>query len=174
MTKVFIVLGFLWGMAVICKLFFWKVLWKKREENRFDFVYQSRDFLSNAEMRFFQVLRQVCGSDYYIAPKVGLWALVRGEKTEYGKEKGWSKISQGRLDFFLLNSDLMKPILVVELDDSSHWRSDRREKDAEKDYVLGQVNIPVLRVPVRASYDVDQLKDSVYSTIRSFYRMDRA
>ncbi len=134
-----------------------------------DVVYQRRDFLSNAEMDFFQVLRQACGSDYYIAPKVGLWGLVQGEKTEYGNERGWAKISQKHLDFVLLNPRMMNPVLVVELDDSSHWRAERRAKDEQKDAILRQANIPILRVPVRASYDANKLKESVYAIIRSFY-----
>jgi len=135
-------------------------------------VYRRREFLSNAEMKFFQVLRQVCDSDYYVAPKVGLWALVQGEKTEYGNERGWAKISQKHLDFVLLNPRLMKPVLVVELDDSSHLNPERREKDVEKDAILRQVNIPVSRVTARASYDVDKLRETIYSIIRDFYQMD--
>jgi len=136
-----------------------------------DFVYQRREFLSNAEMSFFQVLRQVCRNDYYIAPKVGLWGLVKGEETEYGNERGWAKIAQKHLDFVLLCPRLMKPILVVELDDSSHWKRTRREKDEQKDVILLQANIPVLRVPARTSYDSDILRESINSKIRSFYRM---
>jgi len=51
--------------------------------------------------------------------------------------------------------------LVIELDDWSHKRADRRERDKFVDQALGDAGLSILRVPVQASYDPAALRADI-------------
>jgi hypothetical protein len=46
----------------------------------------------------------------------------------------------------------MKPRCGVELDDSSHARPDRQERDVFVDEVFEVAGLPLLRVPAKSAY----------------------
>lgn len=57
----------------------------------------------------------------------------------------------------LCDPKTLKPILAIELDDSSHRRPDRQERDAFVEKVFETARLPLARVPVRAAYDTREL-----------------
>ena len=83
--------------------------------------------VSPGEMRFYLTLRQVVGAHYLIMAK--------------------------HVDFVLVNPSTLAPVLVIELDDATHERADRRVRDAQVDRILGSAGLPILHVPVRKVYD---------------------
>jgi hypothetical protein len=51
----------------------------------------------------------------------------------------------------------MQPVLGIELDDSSHQRADRIERDEFVTRVFEAAGLPLLHIPARASYSVQDL-----------------
>ena len=51
----------------------------------------------------------------------------------------------------------MQPIVGIELDDKSHQREDRRERDAFVDGVFAAAKLPLLHVPVKRAYVVAEV-----------------
>ncbi len=45
----------------------------------------------------------------------------------------------------------------IELDDRSHRRADRRQRDTFVEGVFNAAGLPIARVPVRSAYPVEQL-----------------
>src|SRR5690606_13096788 len=88
----------------------------------------------------------------HIFPKVRLWDLV--DITAGGKEHASAKgkVSQKHVDFVLCDEHLA-PYLVIELDDASHDRPDRRESDAVKDQIVKAAGLPLLRYRVGDTWD---------------------
>lgn len=124
--------------------------------------YYPRDVLTAAEFAFFTALQNVCRNYFYIAPKMGLWALV----DHRDNVTAWNKISRKHLDFTLCHPQTMKPLLVIELDDSSHRNPKQQERDAEKDAILAQVGVPVLRIPAARRYDEGAIKNLISRKIK--------
>lgn len=124
--------------------------------------YYPRDVLTAAEFAFFTALQNVCRNYFYIAPKMGLWALV----DHRDNVTAWNKISRKHLDFTLCHPQTMKPLLVIELDDSSHRNPKQQERDAEKDAILAQVGVPVLRIPAARQYDEGAIKNLISRKIK--------
>lgn len=124
--------------------------------------YYPRDVLTAGEFAFFTALQNVCRNYFYIAPKMGLWALV----DHRDNVTAWNKISRKHLDFTLCNPKTMKPVLVIELDDASHRNPKQQERDAEKDAILAQVGVPVLRIPAARQYDEGALRNLISGKIR--------
>ena len=141
------------------------------EEATFDYLptgakvpveYYPRDILTAAESVFFATLQNVCQGRLYIATKMGLWALV----DHRDNVTAWNKISRKHLDFTLCHPQTMKPLLVIELDDSSHRNPKQRMRDLEKDAILKEIGVPVLRIPVARQYDEGAIRNLISGKIK--------
>lgn len=142
----------------------WPSDWKPQTVDRFEenassagLTFYPRDIFTAAEFKFFLVLQNVCRNYFYIIPKMGLWALV----DHRDNVTAWNKISRKHLDFTLCHPQTMKPLLVIELDDSSHRQYKQQQRDAEKDAILAEVGVPVLRIPVARQYDEGAIKNLI-------------
>lgn len=114
------------------------------------------DFLSPAELSFYKVLQLVVKDRATISTKVNLADLFfvpRGE----GQQSYRNKIDRKHVDFLLCDPITMKPLAGIELDDSSHQRADRIERDNFVDGVFQSAGLPLLHFPVRQSYNVAEL-----------------
>lgn len=132
-------------------------------------VYSSRErLLTNAEHFFYNVLvRSIAGSPYIIAIKPRLADIVFVDTDDGSFWKHFSAIAQKHCDFVLLHEESMAILLVIELDDSSHKRSLRANRDHLVDKVLKDAGIPVYHQPWQRSYSVDVVRDSIESLLRS-------
>lgn len=117
----------------------------------------SRKLLTYTEYKFFQQLSNACANKFFILTKVGLWALIDNNDDM----NLWNRISRKHLDFVLCDKKTMYPVLVIELDDKYHLALKRQKTDAEKDYLLDKIGIPVLRIFCNQSYDERELLDKI-------------
>jgi hypothetical protein len=109
--------------------------------------------LSPGESAFFPVLRSCIPRGFYVCPHVRLAdLLVRGEDVSCGVD--WEQLCLLCVDFVILDPAGF-PCLVVELDDRSHLRADRRMRDCLLRLVLDEAKISLLSVKARRSYDLD-------------------
>jgi len=110
------------------------------------------DFLSPAEFSFFKVLSSLVGTRLSIQSKVRLadvfFVARPNENFAY-----FNRIAQKHLDFLVCDSVTMKPLLGIELDDSSHKRNSRQVRDDFVESVCKVAGLPLLRFPVRQEYN---------------------
>lgn len=119
------------------------------------FPYRVRDdFMSPAERSFYHVLRAVVGDWALICPKVSLddlfYAQSGSHKTNVGLR---NRIARKHVDFLLCDPGSTQPLLGIELDDSSHDRASRQERDAFVEQVFAAAGLPLMRQPVQPAYD---------------------
>jgi hypothetical protein len=117
------------------------------------FPYRLRDdFLSPAEFSFYKVLSSLVGTRLTIQLKVRLadifFVARPNENVAY-----FNRIAQRHLDFLVCDSNTIKPLFGIELDDSSHKQNDRQERDKFVEKVFQVANLPLLRVPVQREYN---------------------
>ncbi len=129
------------------------------EEKLQGFPYEvKKHFLSPAELSFFHTLRTVVDNRAVICSKVRLgdvfWVILEDKSKLYSYR---NKIDRKHVDFLLCDSSTMQPIMGVELDDKSHERPDRQDRDAFVDQVFKAANLPLLHVPVKQGYVVTEL-----------------
>jgi very-short-patch-repair endonuclease len=121
-----------------------------------------RYLMSKAERSFFGVLEQVTDSSkHYVFPQLSLSKLVTVEKGTGFYQAFHNKVDRKSVDFVLFDRNAMSPVLAIELDDSSHDREDRQERDAFVDRVLAKAGLPLLHVRAQAAYDPKQLAASI-------------
>lgn len=114
------------------------------------------DFLSAAESSFYRVLLTVVGADAIIYPKVNLadiFFVVKPNENQAYR----NKIDRKHVDFLLCDPKSLRPVVGVELDDSSHKRTDRQERDEFVDSVFKAAELPLVHVPTRSSYSISEL-----------------
>jgi very-short-patch-repair endonuclease len=130
--------------------------------------YKSADsLLTNAEKNFFNVLLSIdFNFNIYIFSKVRLADVIYLPNGIKNRRKYLSKILSKHLDFVICNGQTYKPILVIELDDSSHNNIENRKRDIEKNNILKAANIPILRIKVQRHYDISEIKKSVEQLIK--------
>jgi hypothetical protein len=124
-----------------------------------DFPYHLRDnFLSPAELSFYGVLRTVVDSRATISAKVGLNDLFYVKREDPSRYRIYTnKIDRKHVDFLLCDPVTMRPIVGIELDDKSHERTDRKERDAFVDQVFQAAQLPLLHVPAKRGYVTSEI-----------------
>ena len=114
------------------------------------------DFLSEAEASFFRVLRSMTGENLIVCPKVSLADIFYVSRPEKNMPY-YNKINRKHVDFLLCSPNTLKPVLAIELDDTSHSRADRVERDEFVDQVFSTARLPLVHVPVQPAYNTQEL-----------------
>lgn len=127
--------------------------------------YQLRDdFMSNAEISFYHVLRLALDGKGIICPKVSLAELFFvTDKAQF--QRYFNMISRKRVDFVVCDPATLKPLCAIELDDKSHQKADRQDRDEFVEDLFMQTGTKLLRVPVKAQYSVAEVKQWIQNTI---------
>lgn len=125
-----------------------------------EFPYHLRDhFLSPAELSFYQVLRTTLAGRATLSAKVALadlfWVKSPGDASRFRIYT--NKIDRKHVDFLLCDPATMQPLLGIELDDKSHQREDRRDRDEFVDQVFAAAKLPLLHIPAKRAYVVVEL-----------------
>jgi hypothetical protein len=132
------------------------------------------DFLSPAEFSFYKVLSSLGGTRLTIQSKVRL-ADVFFVSRPNENVTFFNRIAQKHLDFLVCDSATMKLLLGIELDDASHKRNGRQERDDFVERVFEGAGLPLLRLPVQREYNTREiaaqitpfLKDKVSVSVAS-------
>jgi very-short-patch-repair endonuclease len=127
--------------------------------------YRRKYLLTVAEERFFDVLRRVVG-EKLVFPKVRLADLIEADERHLRRKSNFDYIKAKHIDFVICDSTF-SPRVAVELDDRSHQRADRRARDRDVNRILEIASLPILRVPVRRTYDEQEIAGQILAKIRN-------
>ncbi len=129
--------------------------------------YTLRDaILTRAEARFYSALQEVVGEKYIIFAKVRL-ADIFQTKSGQGYYAALNKVTGKHIDYLLCEPITYAPVLGIELDDSSHKKASRQERDEFMEEVFAQVGLGLLRIPVKSSYEPVALRDEIVAALRT-------
>jgi hypothetical protein len=91
------------------------------------------------------VLKQIYGERYTIFAKVSLKDIFFVSRPDKNMSY-YNKIDRKHVDFLLYDLESNKPVLGIELDDKSHSRSDRKERDIFVNQIFEAAGLPLARV----------------------------
>ncbi len=122
------------------------------------FPYRVRDdFLSPAEFSFYRILSSILGTERVIQSKVRLADIFFVSRPNENV-KYFNKITAKHLDFLICDALTLKPLLGIELDDASHQRAERIERDEFVDKVFQAASLPLVHVPNQRSYSTREIE----------------
>lgn len=128
--------------------------------NPIDLMQPKETLMTQAELAFFAVLHPIVNASCMISSKVRLADLFE-VRQERGQQAAFNKISSKHIDFVLIESGSSRILCGIELDDSSHKRPDRMDRDDFVNELFATHGMPLLRVPVAWTYNVPGLRSEL-------------
>jgi ssDNA-binding Zn-finger/Zn-ribbon topoisomerase 1 len=125
------------------------------------------DFLSDAEASFYRLIKQMFGETFTICPKVSLGDIVYISTRNDHFQAYRNKIDRKHIDFLICDAKTIKPRFAIELDDASHQRDARLQRDEFVDRVFQAMELPLVRVPVQNAYNTQELGDCFKAALAS-------
>ncbi len=124
--------------------------------------YQTRvSLFTYQEKKFFRALRSAVNKKYEIFPKVRLGDFVFLANEPEDRKYHNNQIQCKHIDYLLCEKFDFKPVLVIELDDSSHNRLERRLSDEFKSSLFEGIKLPLLRFTIETSYSPAEIAEKI-------------
>ena len=127
----------------------------------------SKSLFTHPESVFFKTLLEDVGGQYVVFAKVRLadviWLANEPENRKYHSNQLHCK----HFDFLLCEKGTYKPLLVVELDDSSHDKYEHYERDEFKNQVCADIGLKMWRPRVQQAYPKGFIAEHVRRLIQS-------
>lgn len=120
--------------------------------------------LTRGELAFLETLVAAKPAGTYLAPKVRLADVFDAPR---GDRAAFARISQKHVDFLLIDENTCRPLLGIELDDRTHERTDRRERDALVDRIFATAGLPLLHVKAKAGYNFATLAAEIRDQLQT-------
>ena len=123
------------------------------------------------EMKFYNVLLEIAKElDYILFAQVSLYNIISmQDNLDYSTHtKYFNKIASKSIDFVLVDKKC-KIKLCIELDDNSHKKKNRIERDNFINELFKDLEIDLLRYPVYNIYYKDTLKRKIQESIKEHY-----
>ncbi len=118
---------------------------EERQKTIYKYV-EKKFFMTSSERTFYNSLGQAVGNDYRIFAQVHLPTIVDHKVPGQNWTPAFRHINGKSVDFVLCDKDTLSTVLAIELDDKTHERPDRAERDTEVERILQQAGVPLLRV----------------------------
>ncbi len=112
--------------------------------------------MTDAERAFFHTLQNAIANRYLIFPQIELQSIVK--QTGNLSPNVWGILKNSRVDFVLAHAKFLAPILVIELDDSSHTQATTQSRDKIKERILRDAKIPLLRFRVGDAWSAEDIR----------------
>ncbi|WP_114313066.1 DUF2726 domain-containing protein [Thermus caldifontis] len=114
--------------------------------------------LTPAERSFLGVLERVVPEGVRVWPKVRLADLLHIDAEGKERQAALNRVVAKHIDFLLVRAQDARPLLAIELDDRSHQREDRRERDRFLEALARQVGLSLMRVRVKEGYALEEVR----------------
>ena len=137
------------------------------EESREKWPYLRKNYLlSVAEKKFYFIVLEILENEYLLFAKVRISDLVYLPKYQTEKRHYWNKIQSKHVDFLICSKENVRPLLVIELDDSSHLKDDRILRDEFVDEIFKDADLPILHIKNSYNYNFEELQNEIISLLK--------
>lgn len=118
--------------------------------------------LSASEGDFMNILLKIMDAESFIVcPKVNLGSMI----SVRDQKKSKFSVEHTVIDFMLCERDSFRPVLGIELDDSTNNRPEMAEQDLLINKLFEHAELPLLRINVQREYDVDDIAHQVFNAL---------
>ena len=69
------------------------------------------------------------------------------------------------IDFSIYSESINKPLLAIEVDGKTHQYQEQKIRDEKKEKVLAHMNIPLLRISSKITWDEKELENRIIELI---------
>ena len=120
---------------------------------------KTKYLFTHYEFNFFKLLLPIATKyNLYVFPKIRLADIVHVNQSNKQFYTWFNKIKAKHIDFVLCDYTYCKPVILIELNDSSHYRQDRITRDNFINKLMTDLKIPFLQV---WQNDINGLENSI-------------
>ncbi len=102
--------------------------------------------MTSRENDCFKILNEIFSSKWFVVPQVHLSALLDYRVKGQNWNAAFRHINGKSVDFVLIGKESYKVVCAIELDDSTHSKPDRKERDIEIERMFKGARIPLARI----------------------------
>lgn len=142
------------------------------DENYKEFYNPKIYLITLNELVFHNVLLEIAKElNLILCSQVSLYNIIETKKglDKSNETKYFNKISRKSIDFVLVDKKDCRIRLCIELDDNTHKKYNRIERDKFVNKLFEDLNINLLRVPSRFHYNKEELKKLIENNISKRY-----
>lgn len=137
------------------------LLYKPKEKIRLNSKYERKStMLTKPEYNFLLLLRGISPDKYEVVPQVAL-ANVIDKKTNTSYRNELFRVC----DYCFVDRETFEPLLLVELNDRSHLRADRQERDAKVAAICADAKLPLVTFWLDGDLSFSTVKRAVQRAI---------
>lgn len=114
-----------------------------------------------------EALRKAIEDKYTILMKVRMWDFISLRNEPENRKFHENQIRCKHVDFLLCSKYNIEPLLVIELNDSSHKNYVNAERDKFKDETFIAAGLPFIRMQIQEKYNPDELRKQIQDKITS-------
>jgi hypothetical protein len=139
------------------------------ELRKFNPYRPTKYFMTNAEKKLFSILSELASlKDHHIFPQVAVSSLVavKDDANDILGKFDW--VSKYCVDFVICDKTNILPLLVIELNDSSHKFNFRKARDEFLSTALANANIKLLFLDVKDLPNPEKIDSKIKNLIPHF------
>lgn len=121
-----------------------------------------RNYLSAAERNFLLLLRGIKPEKYEVIPQVALAAVLDKVTCATYRNELFRII-----DYMFVDRDTFEPLLLVELNDASHLKADRAERDRKVAEICASAGMPLITFWTRDKNSFEEVRKVVLTRLRT-------
>ena len=120
------------------------------KRKKFPYSYTLKDCLmTNTELKYFNAFKSILnGTPYILQPQVCLSSIIER------KEQHTFQSELNRVVDFAIFSPEYSPVLLIEINDKSHLKKDRKERDKKVKFILKSAKIPLMTIWTKDQFDI--------------------
>ncbi len=141
------------------------ILWIKRlfgliedEEKSEIKIYERKEFMSTYELLFYEKIKDL-ENEYKIVPQVNLATIVKKINRGYINELFKN------IDFAIFDKDYKNVLLLIEINDSTHNKINRKDRDLKVKKICNDCNIKLItfytKYPNEKEYVLKRIKEEL-------------
>lgn len=133
----------------------------KNTINNYNEKYKKNEYLlTKNELKFYRILKQITNKlNYSLFCQVSLYQIVKNKSF-----KDFNKIKSKSIDF-VITQENCKILLCIELDDKTHQKQKRIERDNFLDTLFKDLEIKLLRIPVQNYYNIEEIEKKIKESL---------
>lgn len=134
------------------------------EEETKDIRYDKKNLMSDYEKNFYLKIRDL-KNKYEIVPQLALASVIK-KTSKYKYQNELYKI----IDFAIFSKDYEELLLLIEINDNSHNKIERKERDLKVKKICQNTNIKLItfytKYPNEKEYIIKRIESEIESTIK--------
>lgn len=98
------------------------------KKNKETIWYSKKNIMTATEINFYNKLKDILGDKYIIWPQINLAAIINKNGSFNYKRRFQTELYHN-IDFGIFDKDTFELLLLIELNDNSHYKPDRKKRD---------------------------------------------